>query len=81
MTECLRRGVRIPADLSVAGFDDIDMAGEFTPALTTVHVPAAEMGRLAAERMLARLAGRQVPKIEELRAEVLIRGSTGRPPA
>lgn len=81
MTECLRRGVRIPGELSVAGFDDIDMAGEFTPALTTVRVPAAEMGRLAAERMLARLAGRQVPKVEEMRAEVLIRGSTGRPPA
>jgi LacI family transcriptional regulator len=80
MTECLRRGVRIPGELSVAGFDDIDMAGEFTPALTTVHVPAAEIGRLAAERMLARLAGHQVPKIEEVRAEVLIRGSTGRPP-
>ncbi len=80
MTECLRRGVRIPGELSVAGFDDIDMAGEFTPALTTVHVPASEIGRLAAERMLARLAGRQVPRIEELRAEVLIRGSTGRPP-
>lgn len=80
MTECLRRGVRIPGELSVAGFDDIDLAAEFAPGLTTVHVPAAEIGRLAAERMLARLAGRQVPKIEELRAEVLIRGSTGRPP-
>lgn len=81
LTECVRRGVRVPGELSVAGFDDIDLAGEFTPALTTVRVPAAEIGRLAAERMLARLAGRQVPKVEEVRADLLIRDSTGRPSA
>lgn len=81
LTECVRRGLRVPDELSIAGFDDIDMAAEVTPALTTVHVPAAEIGRLAAERMLARLAGREVPKLEEVRADVVIRQSTGPVPA
>ena len=81
LTECVRRGLRVPDQLSIAGFDDIDMAAEVTPALTTVHVPAAAIGRLAAERMLARLAGRDVPKLEEVRADVVIRQSTGPVPA
>jgi LacI family transcriptional regulator len=80
LTECMRRGIQVPAELSVAGFDDIDMAREITPALTTIHVPAADMGRLAATRMLARLAGDEVPTIEELRAELIVRESTGRAP-
>lgn len=80
LTECVRRGVKVPAQLSVAGFDDIEMAREITPALTTVHVPAADIGRLAASRMLARLAGRQVPTVEEVRAELVVRESTGQAP-
>jgi LacI family transcriptional regulator len=81
LAECVRRGLPVPGELSVAGFDDIDMACEITPALTTVHVPAADIGRLAGSRMLARLAGRQVPTVEEVRAELVVRSSTGRAPA
>ena len=81
MTECARRGLRIPEQLSVAGFENIELASEMTPALTTVHVPAADIGRLAGSRMLARLSGRHVPVIEELRAELIVRESTGKPPA
>ena len=78
LTECIRRGIAVPEEISIAGFDDIDMAAEVTPALTTVRVPAADMGRIAAERMLARLAGRQVAKREQLEVEIMIRQSTGR---
>lgn len=81
LTECVRRGLRVPETLSVAGFDDIEMASEITPALTTVHVPAADIGRLAGARMLARIAGRNVPTLEEVRAELVVRRSTGRAPA
>jgi len=81
LSDCVRRGIAVPGKLSIAGFDDIDMACEMTPALTTVHVPAAEIGRLAAERILARLAGRQVPRTEVVPAELVVRQSTGRPPA
>jgi LacI family transcriptional regulator len=79
--ECARRGIAVPRDMSVAGFDDIEMAAVATPALTTVRVPAADIGRLAAERMLARLAGEHVAYVEELRVELIVRESTGRAPA
>ncbi len=46
-------GLQIPNDLSVAGFDDIDAASLITPALTTVHVPVIQMGRLAARQLLS----------------------------
>lgn len=81
LAECARRGVRVPGEVSVAGFDDIEMAGAVTPALTTVRVPAAGIGRLAAARMLARLDGRRVTTVEELPAELVVRESTGRAPA
>ncbi|HEX5612580.1 MAG TPA: substrate-binding domain-containing protein [Burkholderiales bacterium] len=81
LTESLRRGIRVPGDLSIAGFDDIDMASEITPSLTTVRVPAADIGRRAAARMLERLAGREVPAREEVPVELVVRESTGRAPA
>lgn len=80
LCECAERGIRVPADLSVVGFDDIAMASGVTPALTTVRVPAAEMGRRAAARMLTRLAGGEVAHIEELPAEVVVRASSGPAP-
>ena len=79
--ECARRGIGVPGGMSIAGFDDIEMAAVAVPALTTVHVPAADIGRLAAERMLARLAGEPVAAVEELRVELILRESTGRAPA
>lgn len=48
----LRSGIRVPEDVSVMGFDDISFASAFMPALTTIHCPAAETGRLAALMML-----------------------------
>jgi DNA-binding LacI/PurR family transcriptional regulator len=67
----------VPQSLSVMGFDDIDMASGTSPALTTVRVPAAEIGRRAAARMLARLAGESVLHVEQLPAELVVRASTG----
>ncbi len=45
-------GCRVPADIAIAGFDDIMLAGVVSPALTTCHVPREEMGRLAASMLL-----------------------------
>ncbi len=77
LAECARRGIAVPGALSIVGFDDIDMASGVTPALTTVRVPAAEMGRRAAARLHARRGGRGVPHHEELPAELIVRASTG----
>jgi len=45
MARLAERGLRVPEDVSVAGFDDVPVAGDVTPALTTVRVPMVEMGR------------------------------------
>jgi LacI family transcriptional regulator len=50
-------GLRVPQDVSITGFDDIDLAQIASPALTTVHVPHREMGRQAARQLLALRAG------------------------
>ncbi|TYB56553.1 LacI family DNA-binding transcriptional regulator [Nonomuraea sp. PA05] len=52
-----RRGLRVPEDLAVMGFDDIDAAGMVSPGLTTMANPAREIGRATAMRLLERLRG------------------------
>jgi LacI family transcriptional regulator, gluconate utilization system Gnt-I transcriptional repressor len=58
--ECLRRGLPVPERLAVAGFDDLPIAEEVVPALTTVRIPRRRIGETAAELILARLAGQAV---------------------
>src|SRR5437660_2358776 len=62
------RGVRVPEDLSVVGFDDIEHATIVTPTLTTVRQPLAEMGRTAVSlliRLVERQAHRSAPHLGE----------------
>ena len=51
-----KNGIRVPEDVSVIGFDDIPLAGAVLPALTTVHYPAQEIGRLAALMLMDSIA-------------------------
>lgn len=57
MMECLRRNIRVPQDLAIAGFADLDIAAESVPALTTVHVGTRLIGEVAAQLLLSRLTG------------------------
>ena len=50
-------GMSVPRDVSVAGFDDIENLALFTPAITTMRQPRTELGRLAAQGLLRRMAG------------------------
>ncbi len=50
-------GLRVPQDLSIAGLDDIEFAGAYDPALTTIRQPRHDMGRLAALLLLEMLSG------------------------
>jgi LacI family transcriptional regulator len=51
------RGVKIPDDLTVIGFDDSPLASRLCPSLTTMRQPIRDMGRLAAEKLIAKIAG------------------------
>jgi LacI family transcriptional regulator len=75
------RGVRVPDDISVAGFDDIPFARYLTPPLTTASVPVAELGEQAWHRMADLLASRPPGHAIYFRPRIEQRGSTGPPPA
>lgn len=80
LLECHARGIDVPGALSVTGFDDIELAGQLAPGLTTVRVPSADIGREAGRRLLARLAGETVPLVREMAAPLVVRGTTAAPP-
>ena len=69
------RGVEVPRRMSLIGFDDISLAAELHPALSTVHVPLKEMGA-AAMRMLLEPNGDR-PRTERFAAQLRLRETTG----
>ena len=65
--ECQRQGLRIPQDIAIAGFHGHDIGQVMEPRLASVLTPREQMGRLGAERLLARIRGEEVsPKILDL---------------
>jgi LacI family transcriptional regulator len=76
MSVALERGLRIPEDLAVAGFDDSKLSRQIWPALTTVRQPVRDMGRTAAEILLANIKNSDATKIEQLPYALMIRRST-----
>jgi LacI family transcriptional regulator len=72
------RGLRVPEDLSIAGFDDADIGRATEPMLTTVHQPLAEMGRMAVTMLVRMLKGHELDaRHVELGTDLVVRGSTG----
>lgn len=72
------RGLRVPGDLSIGGFDDIDLAQATSPMLTTVRQPLEEMGRMAVSLLIRLLERHRVDALHvELATELIVRGSTG----
>jgi DNA-binding LacI/PurR family transcriptional regulator len=77
-------GRRVPEDVSVVGFDDIQSAAFQNPALTTVRQPLWKMGAVAAETLLERIAagvGSDYPRRLTVEPELVVRESTGSAPA
>ena len=76
------RGVVVPGDVSVVGFDDIHFAGMASPPLTTVAVPAAAAGRVAVDLLLDTIGHEPAGEREDyqLKTELRVRASTGPPP-
>ncbi len=75
--EAEERGLRIPRDLSVFGFDDMPMARQIWPSLTTVRQPSHEMGRIAAEQLLAHIGDPLRGELVKVPYEMRLRRSTG----
>ncbi len=76
-------GWRVPEEVSVVGFDDVDNAAFYNPSLTTIRQPLRKMGWLAAETLLARIAQgpeASFPEIVTVEPELIIRQSTSRAP-
>jgi len=72
-------GLRVPQDLSVIGFDDIPLARQSVPALTTIRQPTDNMAKVAVETLLAHLGDRQrPPQTHVLPTQLVVRESTAR---
>ena len=80
LLEARKLGIDVPAQLSIVGFDDLELASHLQPALTTVRVPAEEMWRLAAERVIDAMRGAEVPRATEIEVALVVRDSTAPPP-
>jgi len=75
--ECQRRRVSVPADVAIAGFDDILAAALVHPPLTTVRLPHHAIGARAADLLLDRIAGKPIENpIVDMGFEIIVRGST-----
>jgi LacI family gluconate utilization system Gnt-I transcriptional repressor len=61
LTEARARGIAVPGDFAVIGFGDLDFAATLYPALTSVRIDGAELGRIAAGFIVDRAEGREVP--------------------
>ncbi len=79
--EALAMGMRVPDDVSIVGYDDIEIMSHLPVPVTTVRVPSAEIGRSAARLLIARLEGRDWTGSLESEAEIVVRASSGPPPA
>ena len=77
LREARKRGLRVPEDLSVVGFDDSEQASIVTPALTSVRQPLAEMGRMAVSLLLRLIENQSVEGLKvELQTRLVVRDST-----
>lgn len=69
-------GLDVPRDVSVVGFDDVPLAAFFDPPLTTIHLPAFELGATAGQVLVDRVRGGQVPTATTLATTLVVRAST-----
>jgi LacI family transcriptional regulator len=69
-------GLKVPHDVSVLGFDDIQAASYIVPSLTTIRQPLQHMGALAASSLLKKLAHEKIPDTIKVDPELIVREST-----
>ncbi|MDQ2780601.1 MAG: substrate-binding domain-containing protein [Pseudomonadota bacterium] len=80
LLECQAQAIEVPRDLSIIGFDDLEMSRHWRPALTTMHVPTEQMWTQAAEYLLARLDGSLNEVLQqEIEVDLIVRASSAGP--
>jgi sigma-B regulation protein RsbU (phosphoserine phosphatase) len=77
MSVLSERGVKIPEEIAVVGFDDIELHRTISPPLTTVRQPLQREGRRAAEQLLSLIDGEHVELVEVLKTDLILRESCG----
>lgn len=77
--EAQERGIDVPGRLSITGFDNLPLTEHIRPGITTIDIPAAQMGRAAAEALLAAVRTKRPVASRELAAQLLVRGTTAPP--
>ena len=77
LTQAKAMGLRVPDDVSVTGFDDLDLAMLTDPGLTTVHVPHRDMGRGAARQLIEMIRQPDALRRTTLAIDLRLRGSLG----
>ncbi len=70
------KGLRVPTDISLVGFDDIPLAKHFAPALTTVQQPLEQQGSSATALLIAKLRGQVLPLLPMISPLLIVREST-----
>jgi LacI family transcriptional regulator len=80
LIECARQNIEVPKEISIVGFDDLEYASQIIPSLTTIEVPADEIGRRAGELLLARLSDKPSPTNIPIEVNLVIRESSGLAP-
>lgn len=77
LIECQRLGIRVPQDVSITGFDDLEISRHFCPSLTTMHVPTEQMWQRAADYLIGQIGKDPVEVGREIEVSLIVRESTG----
>lgn len=76
IAEARTLGIKVPQELSITGFDDIEFAAVSVPALTTVNVPSSKIGINSASNIVSLIEGRPLARRERVQIELVVRQST-----
>lgn len=76
LVECHARGLNVPDDISIVGFDNLEFSLHSNPPLTTINVPAEDMGRAAAQYILGNLNGETMTLHTPVDVELILRASS-----
>jgi LacI family transcriptional regulator len=79
LQECKARSIQVPREMSIIGFDDLEIAAHLDPPLSTVEVPSVEMGKTAGEYIIALCSGAAPPERTVLETRLIIRETTAKP--